>query len=131
VAAEDDDEIEGRIAVMAGRGSPWPMAKTCGGAACIGSDAGGVLPGAGVGAELFFNVEAQARCIGSGSRFIDEPIKRLVPLVVKPVGESSERTVSEPISMHLTLRNGLSVSMRIPSLSSIAVLLNELAELRC
>ena len=56
---------------------------------------------------------------------------RLVPLVVKPVGESSERTVSEPISMHLTLRNGLSVSMRIPSLSSIAVLLNELAELRC
>jgi hypothetical protein len=56
---------------------------------------------------------------------------RLVPLVVKPVGESSERTVSEPISMHLTLRNGLSVCMRIPSLSSIAVLLNELAELRC
>ena len=77
MAAEDDDEIEGRIAVMAGRGSPWPMGKTCGGAACIGSDAGGVLPGAGVGAELFFNVEAQARCIGSGSRFIDEPINAI------------------------------------------------------
>ena len=58
---------------------------------------------------------------------------RLVPLMVKAVPESSERTVStaQPISMHLTLRNGLSVSMRIPSLSSIAVLLNELAELRC
>jgi hypothetical protein len=50
------------------------MAKTCGRATCIGSDAGGVLPGAGVGTELLFNVEAQARRIGSGSRFIDEPI---------------------------------------------------------
>jgi hypothetical protein len=58
---------------------------------------------------------------------------RLVPLVVKAVPESSEPTVSraEPISMQLTLRNGLSVSMRIPSLSSIPVLLNELAELPC
>jgi hypothetical protein len=55
---------------------------------------------------------------------------RLVPLVVKPVRESSEPR-GEPISMHLTLRNGLSVSMRISSLSSIAVLLNELAELPC
>jgi hypothetical protein len=58
---------------------------------------------------------------------------RLVPLVVKPVPESSERSIStaEPISMHLTLRNGLSVSLRIPTLSSIPVLLNELAQLRC
>jgi hypothetical protein len=45
---------------------------------------------------------------------------RLVPLVVKTVPESSERAVStaEPISMHLTLRNGLSVALRIPSLGS-------------
>jgi hypothetical protein len=58
---------------------------------------------------------------------------RLVPLVVKPVPESSERNVStaEPISMHLRLRNGLSVSLRIPSLNSIPVLLKELAELPC
>jgi hypothetical protein len=49
------------------------------------------------------------------------------------VRESSEGGVStmEPISMHVRLRNGLSVSMRIPSLSGIAVLLNELAELPC
>src|ERR1700690_4425608 len=58
---------------------------------------------------------------------------RLVPLVVKPVRESSEGGVStmEPISMHLKLRNGLSVSMRIPSLRGMAGLLNELAELPC
>jgi hypothetical protein len=37
----------------------------------------------------------------------------------------------DPISMHLTLRNGLSVSLRIPSLSSIPKLLSELAELPC
>jgi hypothetical protein len=55
---------------------------------------------------------------------------RLVPLMVKPVRESSEPR-GEPISMHLTLRNGLSISLRIPSLSSVPVLLNELAELRC
>jgi len=58
---------------------------------------------------------------------------RLVPLVVKGVPESAERTVStaERISMHLTLRNGLSVTLRIPSLSSISALLNELAQLSC
>jgi hypothetical protein len=58
---------------------------------------------------------------------------RLVPLVVKPARESSECNVSraETLSMHLTLRNGLSVSLRIPSLNSIPVLLNELAELAC
>jgi hypothetical protein len=33
--------------------------------------------------------------------------------------------------MRLTLRNGLSVSRRMPSLSSISVLLNELSELPC
>lgn len=58
---------------------------------------------------------------------------RLVPLVVKAVPGPAESTVSmsEPVSMQLTLRNGLSVSLRIPSLGSIPVLLNELAELRC
>jgi hypothetical protein len=58
---------------------------------------------------------------------------RLVPLVVKTVPESTERAVStaEPISMHLTLRNGLSVALSIPSLGSIPVLLNELAQLPC
>jgi hypothetical protein len=58
---------------------------------------------------------------------------RLLSLVVKPVPESSEQAVSaaEPISMHLTLRNGLSVALRIPSLSSIPMLLNELAQLAC
>ncbi len=58
---------------------------------------------------------------------------RLVPLVVKTASESvpcSALTV-EPISMHLTLRNGLSVSLRIPSLGSIPVLLNGLADLSC
>jgi hypothetical protein len=53
------------------------MAKTCGRATCIGSDVGGVLPGAEVGTELLFNVEAQARRIGSGSRFIDEQINAI------------------------------------------------------
>lgn len=58
---------------------------------------------------------------------------RLVPLVVKSMPESAERAVStaEPISMHLTLRNGLSVSLRMRSLSSIPVLLNELGQLPC
>jgi hypothetical protein len=58
---------------------------------------------------------------------------RLVPLAVKTVPESADRSVSmaEPISMHLTLRNGLSVSLRVPTLSSIPVLLNELAQLPC
>lgn len=57
----------------------------------------------------------------------------LVPLVVKTAPESAECAAStaEPISMHLTLRNGLSVSLRMPSLNSIPVLLNELAELPC
>ncbi len=56
---------------------------------------------------------------------------RLVPLVVKTASESVPCTALtvEPISMHLTLRNGLSVSLRIPSLGSIPVLLNGLADL--
>ncbi len=58
---------------------------------------------------------------------------RLVPLVVKTASESVPCTALtvEPISMHLTLRNGLSVSLRIPSLGSIPVLLNGLADLSC
>jgi len=57
----------------------------------------------------------------------------LVPLVVKTAPGSAECAAStaEPISMRLTLRNGLSVSLRMPSLSSISVLLNELSELPC
>ena len=58
---------------------------------------------------------------------------RLVPLVVKPSPGSTECATSpaEPISMHVTLRNGLSVSLRMPSLKSIPVLLSELADLPC
>lgn len=58
---------------------------------------------------------------------------RLVPLVVKPAPGSVECATSpgEPISMHVTLRNGISVSLRVPSLKSIPVLMSELAELPC
>ena len=58
---------------------------------------------------------------------------RLVPLMVKAARGPAEPTVSagEPISMHLTLRNGLSVSLRVPTLSSVPVLLDELAQLPC
>ena len=57
----------------------------------------------------------------------------LVPLVVKSVRASAACTDSaaEPISMYLTLRNGLSVSLRMPSVSGITLLLSELAELSC
>lgn len=53
----------------------------------------------------------------------------LVPLVVKRAPESTACT--ESISIHLTLRNGLSVSLRMPSLSSVPMMLSELAELPC
>jgi len=58
---------------------------------------------------------------------------RLVPLVVKAVPRAAEcaPSAAEPISMHVKLRNGLSVSLRVPSLKSIPVLLSELAELPC
>ncbi len=57
----------------------------------------------------------------------------LVPLVVKAASGSAECAASraESISVRLTLRNGLSVSLRMPSLSGISVLLSELAELPC
>jgi hypothetical protein len=57
----------------------------------------------------------------------------LVPLVLKTAPESGSCTAltGEPISMHLTLRNGLSVSLRVPSLSGVSGLLNELNELPC
>lgn len=58
---------------------------------------------------------------------------RLVPLVVKTAPKSTAciAATAQPISMHLTLRNGLSVSLSVPSLSGIPMLLNELAELSC
>jgi hypothetical protein len=57
----------------------------------------------------------------------------LVPLVVKAAPGSVECAASraEAISMRLTLRNGLSVSLRMPSLSSVSSLLTELADLPC
>jgi hypothetical protein len=53
------------------------MAQTCGCTAWVESDAGGVLPDAGLGSWLFFQVEAQARCAGCGSEFIGEPINAI------------------------------------------------------
>ena len=57
----------------------------------------------------------------------------LVPLVVKAAPGSAECAAStaKAISMRLTLRNGLSVSLRMPSLSGVSSLLSELAELPC
>ena len=57
----------------------------------------------------------------------------LVPLVVKaaPVSAECAGSTAEAISMRLTLRNGLSVSLRMPSLSGVSSLLSELADLPC
>ena len=58
---------------------------------------------------------------------------RLVPLTIKNEPRLSEQTdpTIEPISMRIRLRNGLSVSIRIPTVKSLPAVLHELAQLRC
>jgi hypothetical protein len=64
---------------------------------------------------------------GSASR----PPLRLVPLVVKEASSTESSTATEPVSIHLKLPNGLSVSLQIPMLRMLPALLVELAQTPC
>ena len=55
---------------------------------------------------------------------------QLVPLIVKTARPSCEGCES-PITMQVTLRNGVSVSLRMASLGGVPLMLHELAQLSC
>lgn len=69
----------------------------------------------------------KARAIRGATR----PALRLVPLVIKKNIDSAAAADTDPMTIHLRLSNGLSVSMSISSIGRLPSVLEHLAQIPC